>query len=172
VTKDQMMPKYEAGERTCPICGEPLPAHQTWIGAKFRLCGKPECVAVVKAKPRARYIGATERRCDGEGCENFVPEGRYATRPPYLSCSAECWYRRFLKGNLVRQCGCGCGREVLRPCDRKTATGLVFASSKHQRSYLINKYLTDHCGKFRDTVDEYLNGFATLHYRDPKSVRS
>ena len=33
MTKDQMMPKYEAGERTCPICGEPLPAHQTWIGA-------------------------------------------------------------------------------------------------------------------------------------------
>jgi DNA repair exonuclease SbcCD ATPase subunit len=28
MTKDQMMPEYEAGERNCPLCSRPLPAHQ------------------------------------------------------------------------------------------------------------------------------------------------
>jgi integrase/recombinase XerC len=166
MTKDQMMPKYEAGERNCPICSEPLPAHQTWAGARYRFCGKPECAAIVKAKKGGgRYIGANERKCDCEDCENFVPEGWYRHRPTYFSCSANCWYRRFVKGNLVLKCDCGCGKDVLRPCKRKTTTGLVFASKKHQSNYLINKYLTERCGVFRDIADEYLNGFAALHYR-------
>lgn len=34
MTKEEMMPKHAAGERKCPICSEPLPAHQTWAGAR------------------------------------------------------------------------------------------------------------------------------------------
>ena len=43
MTKNELMPKYEAGERTCPVCAALLPAHQTWPGARYRFCGKPEC---------------------------------------------------------------------------------------------------------------------------------
>jgi hypothetical protein len=97
----KMMPKYEAGERACAICSESLPAHQTWAGAKYRICGKPECVAIAKAKKGGRYINPNERKCHGEECEAFVPSGWYAHRPIYLSCSADCWHRRFVKGDLI-----------------------------------------------------------------------
>jgi integrase/recombinase XerC len=172
VTKNQMMPKYEAGERACPICSEPLPAHQTWGGAKYRICGKPECIAVLRAKKGGRYIAANERKCDGEDCDNFVPEGWYRTHPTYLSCSAECWYRRFLKGNLLRKCACGCGKDVLRGCKKANVTRRVFFSQLHQVEYCKNKYLAETCGAFRDIFDEYANGFARLHYRNPNYVRS
>jgi integrase/recombinase XerC len=172
MTKDAMMPKYEAGKRACPICGEPLPAHQTWAGSRFRFCGGPGCVAVVKAQKWGRYIGTNERKCDDEKCEKFVPEGWYRYRPPYLSCSAECWYRRFVKGNLVMQCGCGCGKDVLRPCKRKSRpTGLVFVSLQHQSNYIVSKYLTETCGVFRGILDTYIAGFVTLHYRKVSYVR-
>ena len=170
--KDEMMPKYRSGERCCPICDDPLPPHQTWPGAKYRICTKPGCVAEVKALKWGRYIGPNEHKCEGGDCDNFVPEGRYRSKPTYLTCSPECWYRRSVKGNLVLPCGCGCGGEVLRPCKRKTATGLVFVSTKHKSEYLTNKYLTECCGPFREIVDEYLSGFATLHYRDLKTVRT
>lgn len=171
MTKDEMMPKYEAGERKCPICGDPLPAHQTWPGAKYRFCMKPECVAEVKALKWGRYIEHGGHKCEGGDCDNFVPEGRYRSKPNYLTCSPECWHRRSVKGNLVLPCGCGCGGEVLRPCKRKTATGLVFVSMKHQGEYLINKYLTECCGPFREIVDEYLGGYAKSHYRALNTVR-
>ena len=100
-----------------------------------------------------------------------MPAGWYACRPTYLSCSAECWYGRFVKGNLVLKCGCGCGEDVLRPCKRKRPTELVFSSKEHLSNYLINKYLTERCGLFRGVAEGYLNGFATPHYRDPRRAR-
>jgi integrase/recombinase XerC len=171
MTKEEMMATYGAGERTCPICSESLPAHQTWRGARYRFCGQPECAAVVRAKKGGRYIGANERQCHGNECGNFVPEGWYRKRPTYLSCSAECWYRRFLKGNLIRKCACGCGKDVLRPCKRKSATGLVFLSARHQADYITNKYLAETCGVFRGIFDEYIGGFAALHYRNVQYAR-
>ena len=60
MTKEELMPKYEYGERTCRVCSAPLPAHQTWPGATYRFCGKPECSAVVKLKKRGRWIGPGE----------------------------------------------------------------------------------------------------------------
>jgi integrase/recombinase XerC len=107
MTKDAMMPKYEAGERACPLCSESLPAHQTWPGARYRFCGQPECLAIVKRMMCGRYIGPNEHKCDGDTCDNFVPQGRYRAHPAYLSCSAECWYRRSIKGNLAYSGGCG-----------------------------------------------------------------
>jgi site-specific recombinase XerD len=119
-----------------------------------------------------RYLRHGEHKCDGGNCDNFVPEGQYGSRPAYLTCSYDCWHRRSAKGNLVLKCSCGCGQDFLRPYKRKTLTGLVFASKEHMSAHLIDKYLAEHCGSFRKVVDEYLNGFAAYHYRDPKSVRS
>jgi hypothetical protein len=112
-------------------------------------------VTIVKAKRRGRYIGANERKCDGEECENFVPQGWYKNRPAYLSCSAECWHRRFFRGNLLLKCDCGCGKDFRRRCKRKTVTNLVFFSWKHRGDYLRNKYLTENCGVFRGVLEEY-----------------
>ena len=88
MTKDEMMPKYKAGERTCPICADPLPAHQTWAGAKFRFCGQSECTVIVKAMRWGRYVGPNERKCEAGDCDNFVPAGRYSAKPKYLTCTA------------------------------------------------------------------------------------
>jgi site-specific recombinase XerD len=170
--KNEIMPKYEAGERNCPVCAEPLPAHHIWPGARHRFCGKLECAKVAMTKKHGRYIAANEHQCEGAGCDNFVPEGWYGDRPTYLSCSAECWYRRSLKGNLVRKCACGCGKNVSRPSKRKTVTGLIFFSIEHKGNYLRNKHLDESCGWFRVIVDEYLSGFASLHYRALKEVRN
>jgi integrase/recombinase XerC len=81
MTNAERMPKYEAGERSCPICSDPLPAHQTWPGAIYRFCGKPECAAIVKTMKGGRYIGTGEHKCEGADCDNFVPEGRYRPQP-------------------------------------------------------------------------------------------
>lgn len=171
MTKDELMPKFAAGERSCPICGSPLPAHQTWPGARYRFCGKPECRVHVIALGWGRYIRPNEHKCEGENCGHFVHEGRYTLKPRYLMCSPECWYARSVKGNLVLKCGCGCGEDVLRPSKRTTLTGLVFVSHKHSGRYFSEKHLNAYCGEFREIVDEYLNGFARLHYHDVPTVR-
>lgn len=173
MTNEEIMPRYEAGERTCPICSDPLPAHHTWRGARHRFCGKAECAAVVKKMKGGRYVAPNEQRCEAGSCDNFVPEGWYANRPNYLSCSGKCCLRRSIRGNLCRQCGCGCGLNVYRSSAKKTASGLVFASPQHRGNYRRAQYLTECCGIFRDLVVEYLNGFAALHYStDQSTVRS
>jgi hypothetical protein len=76
--------RYEAGQRNCPVCNDPLPAHETWPGARYRFCGKPECADVVKTSPAGIYIAQDERRCDGPQCENFLAPG-FTVRPPVFS---------------------------------------------------------------------------------------
>jgi integrase/recombinase XerC len=171
MTNESRMPKYEAGDRSCPVCAASLAAHQTWPGARYRFCGAPECAAKVKTIQGGRYIGPKEHRCEGDNCSNFVPEGWYRMIPSYLSCSAACWFRRMAKGNIRMKCGCGCGQEFLRASKRRSISRLVFFSPQHQGDYVRNKYLTESCGAFREIVDEYLKGFAALHYRDQRHVR-
>ncbi len=170
--KYQPVSTYEAGIRKCPICDSPLPAHQTWPGARYRFCMKPECMAKVKESRCDRYIGLDQQKCERDGCTNFVPEGLYRSRPTYLTCSAECWHRRNSKGKPIRNCDCGCGQQVLRRCKRKSVTGQMFVSPKHHGNYQINKHLAQRCGLLLNIVDEYLKGFAALHYSDVSKVRN
>lgn len=173
MTKKEIMPKYQAGERACPICSAPLPAHQTWRGARYRFCGQAECAAIVEKMKGGRYVHANEQKCQAGGCDNFVPAGWYANRPNYLSCSGQCCLRRSLRGNHARKCGCGCGQNVYRSAGKKKVLGLVFVSREHRSNHRRNRYLTANCGNFKDLALEYINGFAALHYApDGRKVQS
>jgi integrase/recombinase XerC len=171
MSRDKLAPKYKDGERACPICKNPLPAHQVWPGARHRFCGKQECAQEIKKNQCRLYVEPNDRKCEAGECDKFIPEGSYEHRPSYLSCSAECWYRRMRKGNLVLVCACGCGKQVLRPCKRESVNGLVFFSRQHCGDYLSGKYVNESCGAFQEMFREYIGGFAALHYRNRKDVR-
>jgi integrase/recombinase XerC len=168
--EERLTPKYEAGQKVCPICSIPLPAHQVWGGAKYRFCGSPECATKVKKLPRGRYINANEYKCELTDCSNFVPEGRYYLRS-YLCCSAACWYRRHELGSMVLTCACGCGTEFTRRKKKRNDEGLVFLDVHHAGAYQREKLASERCGRFRGTFDEYLSGYAASHYRDSTPVR-
>ena len=168
---EDMIRHYAAGEQTCAVCQEPLAAHQTWPGARFKICDSLECRGVIKHARRGRYVSPNEHKCEGPGCENFIPAGKYDARADYLTCCGECWIRRRTKGNRVLTCGCGCGQEFLGRAEREPVDGLYFLSSKHYGDYQHNKYLTEHCGPFRALVVEYLEGFVKLHYKEQQTTR-
>lgn len=170
MTYEEMIRKYKAGERTCAVCSEPLPAHETWPGARYPFCGKPECAATLKASKRGRYIGPNEHKCEGPDCNNFIPQGRYDRKADYLACCGQCWVRRRTKGNRLLKCGCGCDQEFLGRAERRPIDGRYFLSSRHFGVYLHNKYV-EGCGAFKEIIREYLEGFAALHYREQQTVR-
>lgn len=157
---------YKDGERRCPICDDPLPAHQVWPGARYRYCLKAACKQQLLARthPFWHYIEAGAHRCDAEGCENFVPEGRYYSRASFRTCSAGCYCVCLNPRPSARMCGCGCGQEVRR-VERSNNDNPVFISKKHCGSYRIEKHLSADIGAFRPIVDEYFDGFAQTHYR-------
>ena len=45
------------------------------------LCGEPNCVAEAKASKHYLYVGPNQRKCEGPGCDKFIPEGRYDLAP-------------------------------------------------------------------------------------------
>jgi hypothetical protein len=169
VNESKAMPFYKEGERTCPICNDPLPAHQVWPSAGYRYCMKSACKQRLLAGNRQgwHYIEAGNRRCDGEACANFVPEGRYSGGS-FRTCSAACYYACANAGQSARMCACGCGQEVRRITWRNS-DGPVFVSGKHSGSYRIDKHLSANIGVFRPILDEYLNRFAETHYRTDRA---
>jgi integrase/recombinase XerC len=166
-----MIRKYKDGERDCAVCSGHLPAHETWPGAKFPFCGKPECAAVLKAHKSGRYIGPNEHKCEGPDCKNFIREGRYDRRADYLVCCGECWVRRRTKGNRLVKCGCSCNQEFLGRAERKPINGLYFLSSKHYGAYQQEQYLVSSTGPLLPIVKEFLEGFAALHYGEHYTLR-
>jgi integrase/recombinase XerC len=163
--------KYEAGARNCPICIELLPAHETWPGARYRFCGKPECAEVLKASTTGIYIAANEYKCDGPACENFIPSGLYGKTSRILTCSPRCANRREWKGTHTLTCDCGCGLHFLGSKGKNNISGLVFISQQHRAHYITTKYQSESCGPFLGLVAEYLSGFASRHYRDIRTPR-
>lgn len=166
-----VMRTYAKGERMCPVCDRPLPAHETWPGARHRFCGRPECKVAVKDTEYWRYVEAGTYKCEGPGCTNFIPEGRYDTKSDYLTCCGECWVRRRTKGNRQLTCGCGCGEEFLGRAERTPIDGLYFKSRQHYGDYLHQRYLDQISGPLYDLAIEYLGGFAKDHYSEEQTVR-
>lgn len=163
--------KYEAGQQHCPICNDPLPVHETWPGARYRFCGKPECAEVVKANQAGIYIEQGERRCDGPQCENFLISGLYSKGARVLTCSVRCANRREWKGTHNLTCDCGCGLPFLGSKKKNNVSGLVFISHRHRANYLTSKYMRESCGAFLSLANEYFDGFALRHYRDLRVAR-
>ena len=169
--RTKLTAQYQAGEQTCPICAAPLPAYQTWAGAGYRYCGKPECTAIVKAMKRGRYIGPNQEKCGRAACNNLLPEGRYMLRASKFLCSLECMMLCLTKGNQRLKCACGCGKDVIRRALWSSESGRAFFSLEHKKTYEFNQLLTEKCGVFHDLAVEYLSGFAAKHYRNMHSVR-
>ena len=142
------MGTYAKGERHCPECDRPLPAHETWPGARHRFCGRPECKAAVKDTEHWRYIEAGTFSCEGPGCTNFIPEGRYDRQAHFLTCCGECWVRRRIKGNRLLTCGCGCGEEFLGRAKRRPIGGLNFKSTRHYGDYRHKQHVIKASGAF------------------------
>ena len=168
-SKEKLTLKYEAGERVCPICSIPLPAHQVWGGAKYRFCGAPECATKVKMLRHGHYVNANERKCELKSCSNFVPEGRYHSAA-HLCCSAACWLRRRDQGSWLLTCDCGCGTQFLRRKKPKNGS-IVFLNPQHAGLYERDQLATERCGRFRGIFDEYITGSAASRYRDTDHVR-
>ncbi len=115
-----------------------------------------------------QYFEANTRKCDADGCEYFLPEGRYSANAPFHTCSAECYYTCRTAGRAPRLCACNCGQEVRRFKLGGSDTP-VFVSREHWSSYRIKRHLSATVGAFRPIVDEYFDGFAATHYRSSLS---
>jgi integrase/recombinase XerC len=170
--KDGLFEHYANAERQCPICNDPLPAHTTWPGARYRFCGREGCAAGLKMLKTGKFVEADSEPCGASGCSNFIPRGRYERKLVFVACSAECYKRRALDGSIRLTCGCGCGSEVRRASNsREGRSGRVFLSREHCNEYRRNTHLNETCGVLRPIMDEYLQGFAAFHYRNVKFVR-
>jgi integrase/recombinase XerC len=171
MTNEELMPTYVDGERSCPICSEPLPAHQTWPGARYRFCGSPTCAPKVKGLQKGRYIEANSVKCEAPDCDAYIPEGRYTGRSVFVACSPECHRKRALKGSMEMTCDCGCGNKFSRASKRGSVTGLVFLSNEHRVKYVREQYATDSFGGFLDVVDRFFAENVPLRYRNDRWIR-
>jgi integrase/recombinase XerC len=163
---------FKDGERSCPICNEPLPAHETWPGARYRFCMKTECKAmVITTKGGLRYVEHQQVKCGAIGCINYVPEGRYAANPGVLTCSPVCAGAPLPASRQQVKCRCGCGTELTRLVSDNNKEG-YFASYKCHGRYRLQQNLTDSCGTFKDLVEEYLEGAAAVRYRGIATARA
>ncbi|QNI30854.1 tyrosine-type recombinase/integrase [Alloacidobacterium dinghuense] len=172
MTNEEHVRKYNAGDRACPVCTSPLPAHETWPGARYKFCGGAVCARILKQSKRYMYIEANRRKCEGPNCDNFIPEGRYDLRADFLTCSGECWLRRRSKGTRLLTCGCGCGQEFLGKAERRPTNGLYFLNSKHYGVYQREQHMIASCGPLLPIANKYFNGWAPSHYRETDTVRS
>ena len=170
-TKYVIIRRFKDGEGHCRACGQPLPAHETWPGFRYRICGRAECTEKARNYKRGHYLEANQQKCQAQGCENFIPEGRYHTLTGYYACSARCYKRRADQTGDLFKCSCGCGTEFIRAKSNIPASGLAFCSPEHSAKYFRYRSLNRLSGPLRPLLQEYLEGYATLHYRDVGSVR-
>lgn len=155
---------YENGERICPMCDAPLPAHETWLGARYRFCLTAECKAKVLAqKGHRRYVEHKQVPCGRIGCNNFVPEGVYSNNPSVLACSAACAAGPIRDAKQKVTCRCGCGVTLMRRVSEGKKEGF-FASYECHGRYRLQQNISENCGMFKDLVTEYLVGPAAFRY--------
>lgn len=175
MNKNKLIVKFADEEQECCVCNKPLPAHETWPGARYPFCGSAECSASLKAKrPFSQagvasqvglYIGQNERKCEAPSCTNFIPEGRYDARNSFHTCCGDCWIERHYRDQWFL-CGCGCGKEFMGNSEKKVLNGLRFLDMKHYGAYLKKQSLESCPVELRPIVEEFLDGFAVLHYGD------
>src|SRR5216683_5205981 len=74
--------------------------------------------------------------------------------------------------HLLVVCSCGCGEEIQRrKCD-VDPSGFNYVSVKHAGAHRTRIYLEDMCGQFFAMVTEYLEGFASQHYKNLGTIRT
>lgn len=173
---NKLIRKYGEGEQNCCVCNSPLPAHETWPGARHPFCGSAECSASLKARPPftrpglaskvGLYVGPNERKCGDYDCKDFLPEGRYDARNAFLTCSAKCWLRRHGAGETTHRCDCGCGEEFIGRRRHGVIHGRRFKDNKHKGAFEKRQHAESVCGELLPIALEFLNTFAVNHYGD------
>lgn len=69
-------------------------------------------------------------------------------------------------------CSCGCGEEFQRAKSNVGPSSLNYASVQHAGAHRTRIYLEDMCGRFLPIVTEYLEGYASQHYKNLKTIRA
>jgi hypothetical protein len=77
---------------------------------------------------------------------------------------------RGVKVTLV--CSCGCGADFQRRKTQVNASGRNYISLQHAGAHKTRTYLEEMCGPLLGTVDEYLDGFASQHYKNLGPIRA
>lgn len=82
---------YEAGEKSCDLCGRALGRIRCSPRKRNFYCLKPDCYVPLGKRPiRVRRVNAGEVRCDTPGCQEFVPAGYYSAAKKKFFCSTLC----------------------------------------------------------------------------------
>jgi len=151
----------------CSECKAPIPAVEVWPGRRLVQCGKSECRLSAQSRaPMYQYVFHETTVCGGIGCTNFVPEGTYDSRAAFKVCSDACFRKRRSKGWIWYECS-----HCNAPCLGRPWSTRHFCSSEHQSLFVINEALKK-CERFAPTIEEYLAGWAKIHYRNTKTVRA
>jgi integrase len=78
--------------------------------------------------------------------------------------------RRRRTPKVLLICDCGCGKQFLR-YRNKIRPDRNFFSKQHFDAYVANEYLKGTCGSYLPIVKDFLEGYASLHYKDARWVR-
>ena len=137
-------------------------------------CGTPECTEIAKALTWGEYVAPNERRCDALNCKSFISEGRYRRLTTRFACSHRCYERigteRADASAPTLNCS-ECGIAFTRRQKGPSRSRLTFCMPEHRESYYRNKGLRKLQTPLRQLLKEYLDGFASLHYRRPENAR-
>ncbi len=157
---------FQAGEKKCQVCGDPLPAITCSKKKHIFVCSKEECRRLGYAgKYDMREVGPGEIKCDAPGCPNFIPAGWYSRRRKHYFCSQFCeslFFKTTREPNAVCEYP-GCNTPVFRKPWGKTKHR--FCCPQHGAAYRSLQVSRRKSGHFGKILNEYFDSFARAHYR-------
>lgn len=154
---------FEAGEKCCELCGEPLPAFKCTKNKKRFICSGPACrKAFFLERQKRFYFGAGEKLCQGPGCGKAIKAGWHGPRRIRFFCSAGCEVRfqRNRQAPTTKCAYCGAGLVRYGPVAGKNH----FCNARHLGAYRSRNYAERMTGKFLPLFEEYLDSFGRFHY--------
>ena len=161
---------YEAGEKSCEVCGKELPAFDCWPGRTHFYCDTSECRREVQKRTRIRTISAYEKPCSRPGCTGFAPAGNYEpTRLRFYCSEEECEKKSWFLEVRITTCT-WCGKEIHRP-KRPNVTN-NFCCPEHHHLFRSEHLISERAGIYFPLLTEYVDGFVSAHYRKPYGARN
>jgi site-specific recombinase XerD len=158
-----------AGEKTCEICGDFLPALTYYTGKKHFVCSKSACRhKIFELDRKTITVAAGEKICDRPGCDNPVPPGTYYDLRRKFFCSSACEQKVYRTGSQPVKCAY-CGEEVKTyPCLKE---GRHYCSQKEFGLHLRELNNKAKAGRFKKILEEYTEKFCPTHYK-PDSIKA
>src|SRR5215469_2986989 len=161
---------YEAGEKTCYICGKSLPAFSAWPGRTHFYCDAPECRRAHYQRVCHLIIGENEKPCGRPGCTSFAPAGEYHPRTKHFFCSAECRKKSIWFLSIPWSKCNWCGADIRRP--KRSHLMHRFCSAKCNHLFRCEAIIRERAGSYIPLLTEYIESFARIHYRKTYGVRN